>query len=90
MSLAGTARNSRLEYRSLNGRYKNDYDFQIGIKTMADEGIIFYTSDLTNQNLIAVYVSDGKVKYEISHRSKCQVIEIVPEKYTLDKTYIRR
>ncbi|KZC04676.1 Laminin subunit alpha, partial [Dufourea novaeangliae] len=60
----GTAKNSRLEYRSLNGRYKNDYDFQIDVKTMADEGIIFYTSDPDNQNLIAVYVSDGKLHYK--------------------------
>ncbi|CAL7933589.1 unnamed protein product [Xylocopa violacea] len=59
----GTARNSRLEYRSLNGRYKNDYDFQISVRTMANEGIIFYTSDQADQNLIAVYISDGKVHY---------------------------
>ncbi|XP_026299731.1 laminin subunit alpha [Apis mellifera] len=60
----GTARNSRLEYRSLNGRYKNDYDFQIDIKTMADNGIIFYTADHTNQNLIALYVNNGKLHYK--------------------------
>lgn len=60
--ILGTARSSRLEYRSLNGRYKDDYDFQIVVKTEADEGIIFYTSDLVNQNLIAVYISDGKVR----------------------------
>ncbi|OAD58422.1 Laminin subunit alpha [Eufriesea mexicana] len=60
----GTAINSRLEYRSLNGRYKDDYDFQIDVKTMADDGIIFYTSDLSNQNLIAVYIKDGKVHYK--------------------------
>ncbi|XP_054012773.1 laminin subunit alpha [Hylaeus anthracinus] len=60
----GTARNSRLEYRSLNGRYKNDYDFQIDVKTMAEDGIIFYTSDLDNQSLIAVYVSGGKLHYK--------------------------
>lgn len=60
----GTARNSRLEYRSLNGRYKNDYDFQIDVKTMAEDGIIFYTSDLNNQNLIAVYVNNGKLHYK--------------------------
>ncbi|EGI60824.1 PREDICTED: laminin subunit alpha [Acromyrmex echinatior] len=60
----GTARNSRLEYRSLNGRYKDDYDFQIDIKTMADDGIIFYTSDLSKQDLIAVYVLGGKVHYK--------------------------
>ncbi|PBC25348.1 Laminin subunit alpha [Apis cerana cerana] len=60
----GTAKNSRLEYRSLNGRYKNDYDFQIDIKTMADNGIIFYTADHTNHNLIALYINNGKLHYK--------------------------
>lgn len=73
-SFSGTARNSRLEYRSLNGRYKNDYDFQIAIKTMADEGIIFYTSDLTNQNLIAVYINEGKVKCRCSIQNLASII----------------
>jgi len=62
ISSLGTAKNSRLEYRTLNGRYKDDYDFQIDIKTTADEGIIFYTSDLNRKALIALYVSEGKVK----------------------------
>ena len=60
----GTARHSRLEYRSLGGRYKNDYDFQIDIKTLADEGIVFYSSDSTKQDLIAVYIKDGRVNYK--------------------------
>ncbi|CAK9798131.1 Laminin subunit alpha [Anthophora quadrimaculata] len=60
----GTARNSRLEYRSLNGRYKNDYDFQINVKTMANDGIIFFTSDISDESLIALYVSDGKIHYK--------------------------
>ncbi|XP_033329969.2 laminin subunit alpha [Megalopta genalis] len=60
----GTARNSRLEYRSLNGRYKDNYDIQIDVKTIAEEGIIFYASDLNDRNLIAVYVSDGKIHYK--------------------------
>lgn len=52
------------------GRYKDDYDFQIDIKTMADDGIIFYTSDLNKQDLIAVYVLDGKVnKISLVQRS---------------------
>ncbi|XP_029032401.2 laminin subunit alpha [Osmia bicornis bicornis] len=59
----GIARNSLLEYRSLNGRYRNDYDFQIDVKTMAEEGIIFYTSDHANENLIALYISDGRLHY---------------------------
>jgi len=58
----GIARNSRLEYRTLKGRYKDDYDFQINIQTMADDGIIFYASDFNRQDLIAVYIMDGKVK----------------------------
>lgn len=41
---------------------------------MADDGIIFYTSDLSKQDLIAVYMLDGKVKKYFSsgklfHRS---------------------
>lgn len=68
ITFLGTARNSRLEYRTLKGRYKDDYDFQIDIKTMADDGIIFYTSDLNKQDLIAVYMLGGKVKnYFHSH-----------------------
>ncbi|KOC61553.1 Laminin subunit alpha [Habropoda laboriosa] len=59
----GTARNSRLEYRSLNGRYRNDYDFQINVKTMAEEGIIFFTSDISDESMIALYVRDGKIHY---------------------------
>lgn len=59
---SGTAKGSRLEYSSLNGRYRDDYDFQIDLKTGTDEGIIFYASDPYDQNLIAVYVMDGKVK----------------------------
>jgi len=64
----GVAKNSRLEYRTLKGRYKDDYDFQIDIKTIAENGIIFYASGLNNANLIAVYVLKGKVtKYFNSH-----------------------
>lgn len=59
----GTARHSRLEYRSLNGRYKHDYDFQIDLKTLIDEGIVFYSSDISLQNFIAVYVQGGRVHY---------------------------
>ncbi|XP_015602424.1 laminin subunit alpha [Cephus cinctus] len=60
----GTAKHSRLEYRTFNGRYKNQYDFQIDIKTMADDGIIFYSSDFTKQDLIALYIEDGRVNYK--------------------------
>lgn len=60
----GTARNSRLEYRTVKGRYKDDYDFQIDIQTAEDEGIIFYTSDLNKQDLIAVYVLNGTIHYK--------------------------
>ncbi|XP_066588247.1 laminin subunit alpha [Prorops nasuta] len=60
----GTVRNSRLEYRSLTGTYKNKYDFQIDIKTLADEGIIFYGTDLTRLDLIAVYVLEGRIHYK--------------------------
>ncbi|KAK0176557.1 hypothetical protein PV328_000678 [Microctonus aethiopoides] len=59
----GTARHSRLEYKSLGGRYKHDYDFQIDIKTLSDSGIIFYSSDLNRQNYIGVYIRDGRVHY---------------------------
>nr|XP_031828013.1 laminin subunit alpha isoform X2 [Nomia melanderi] len=62
----GTARGSRLEYRSLNGRYRDGYDFQIDLKTGADEGIIFYTLDSYNQYLIAVYVMNGKIHYKFN------------------------
>lgn len=60
----GTTRNSRLEYRTLNGRYKDDYDFQISIKTMANDGIIFYAADINKQDLITVYMLDGKIHYK--------------------------
>ncbi|XP_008557031.1 laminin subunit alpha [Microplitis demolitor] len=59
----GTARNSRLEYGSLNGRYKDDYDLQIDLKTAADEGIIFYSSAITKNHFIAVYIQGGRVHY---------------------------
>ncbi|KAH0550044.1 laminin subunit alpha [Cotesia glomerata] len=59
----GTARYSRLEYGSLNGRYKNDYDLQIDLKTAADEGVIFYSSALTKNHFIAVYIQGGRVHY---------------------------
>lgn len=60
----GTVRYSRLEYRTLRGRYKHDYDFQIDFKTLADDGIIFYSGDLNKQDLIAVYVQDGRINYK--------------------------
>lgn len=66
-----------MEYRSLNGRYRDDYDFQIDLKTGSDEGIIFYASDPYNQNLIAVYVLDEKVKHStISLISLSNILEI--------------
>lgn len=60
----GTVRNSRLEYRSLRGRYKDDYNFQIDVKTLADDGIIFYAAKLDSPDVIAVYLDDGKVNYK--------------------------
>ncbi|XP_034947491.1 laminin subunit alpha [Chelonus insularis] len=59
----GTARHSRLEYRSLNGRYRNDFDFQIDLKTLDDEGIVFFSSDSESNNLIAVYIQGGRIHY---------------------------
>ncbi|XP_015117099.1 laminin subunit alpha [Diachasma alloeum] len=59
----GTAKNSRLEYRSLSGTYRDAYDFQIDLKTMADEGIVFYASELTRKSFIAVYVMNGRVHH---------------------------
>lgn len=60
----GTQENSRFEYNSL-GRYKDDYDFQIDIKTLAKEGIIFYSSDLNKRDLIALYIKNGLVSYNL-------------------------
>lgn len=57
----GTAPNSRYEYGTLNGRTRDDYDFQIDIKTIAEEGIVFYSTDLSKQELIALYIKDGLV-----------------------------
>ncbi|XP_070151389.1 laminin subunit alpha [Polyergus mexicanus] len=71
----GVAKNSRLEYRTLKGRYKDDYDFQMDIKTTADNGIIFYASGLNNANLIAVYVLDGKVHYIFNCGSGSALLE---------------
>ncbi|XP_047345121.1 laminin subunit alpha isoform X1 [Vespa velutina] len=60
----GTTNNSRLEYRSLNGRYRDYYDFQINIKTMSDNGIVFFASDLSKQDVIALYILDGKIHHK--------------------------
>jgi hypothetical protein len=68
--LLGIARNSRLEYKTLKGRYKDDYDFQINIQTTSDNGIIFYASDFNRQDLIAVYIIDGKVKQSFIYLAK--------------------
>ncbi|XP_011495348.1 PREDICTED: laminin subunit alpha [Ceratosolen solmsi marchali] len=59
----GTQENSRFEYNTLNGRYKDDYDFQIDIKTFANEGVVFYSSDLNRRDLIALYIKNGLVYY---------------------------
>ncbi|XP_046433556.1 laminin subunit alpha [Neodiprion fabricii] len=60
----GTKKNSRFEYNSLGGRYMNDYDIQIDFKTMENDGIIFYSAVLGKQDLIAVYLKEGKVHYK--------------------------
>ncbi|XP_012267208.2 laminin subunit alpha [Athalia rosae] len=60
----GTIKHSRIEYSSLRGRYMNDYDIQIDFKTLADQGIIFYSADLNKHDLIAVYINKGKVHYK--------------------------
>ncbi|XP_014209765.1 laminin subunit alpha isoform X2 [Copidosoma floridanum] len=59
----GTQKNSRFEYNTLNGRYKDEYDFQIDIKTLASEGIIFYSTDFTGSDLIALFIKDSLVHY---------------------------
>ncbi|XP_031783644.1 laminin subunit alpha [Nasonia vitripennis] len=59
----GTAANSRYEYNTLNGRTRDDYDFQIDIKTIAEEGIVFYSTDISTRNLIALYIKDGLIHY---------------------------
>ncbi|EFN79905.1 laminin subunit alpha [Harpegnathos saltator] len=63
----GIFRNSRLQYKMLNERFKDSYNFQINIKTLANDGIIFYSSNLNQQNdpdFVAVYVLDGEVHYK--------------------------
>lgn len=60
----GTQENSRFEFSSLNGRYKDEYDLQIDIQTLNAEGIVFYSSDLSKRDLIAVFIQDGRVREE--------------------------
>lgn len=67
---SGIFRNSRLQYKTLNERFKDNYNLQINIKTLADEGIIFYSSNLNQQDdpdFVAVYVLDGKVSERFVH-----------------------
>lgn len=61
----GTEHGSRFEYSSLGGTYKDDYDFQIDIKTLATDAIIFYGSDIANNNtdIIALFLKDGYVHH---------------------------
>ncbi|KAJ8668735.1 hypothetical protein QAD02_010398 [Eretmocerus hayati] len=59
----GTQADSRFEYSTLNGRHKDDFDFQIDLKTSANEGIIFYASGTNTRDLIALYIKDGLVHF---------------------------
>ncbi|XP_051171945.1 laminin subunit alpha [Leptopilina boulardi] len=60
----GTQKDSRREYSSINGRYKYDFDFQINIKTIEDEGLIFYASGQNNDDLIALFIQHGRVNFK--------------------------
>lgn len=63
----------------MNGRYKDDYDFQIDIKTKAEDGIIFYTSDLNKKALIALYVSEGKVRKPFRGKAVSRAFAMSPD-----------
>ncbi|XP_014485447.1 PREDICTED: laminin subunit alpha isoform X2 [Dinoponera quadriceps] len=63
----GIFRNSRLQYKTLNERFKDNYNFRINIKTVTNDGIIFYSSNLNQQDdpdFVAAYMLDGKVHYK--------------------------
>lgn len=64
-------KNSRLEYNNLRGNYRDGYAFQIDIKTMTDEGVIFYADQEDGNDLVALFMKNGQVKYLNSTHTKC-------------------
>lgn len=60
--ILGTEKHSRFEYRSLEGTYANSYELQIEFKTLARDGVIFYSTDLNKRDLIALYIKEGRVR----------------------------
>lgn len=62
MFIAGAVRHSRLEYKApTDDRYKENFEFEIDVKTLASDGIIFYSAEPNKQDLISIYLKNGKV-----------------------------
>ncbi|KAL7292410.1 hypothetical protein TKK_0013999 [Trichogramma kaykai] len=59
----GTKPESRFEFSALGGRYKDSFAFQIDIKTLANEGVVFFGADFNKRDLIALFIKDGLVHF---------------------------
>ncbi|KAK9499521.1 hypothetical protein O3M35_002544 [Rhynocoris fuscipes] len=59
----GSSFGSRFEYGTIPAKVKNRYEFSIDIKTVANDGIIFFAMHNKNADFIALYLKDGMIHY---------------------------
>jgi hypothetical protein len=62
MFTAGTVAGSRQEYAANSGRIKMKYEFSLELKTLSEEGVMFYVGDDRHIDFIALYMKGGKVR----------------------------
>uniref|UniRef100_A0A146MHL0 Laminin subunit alpha n=2 Tax=Lygus hesperus TaxID=30085 RepID=A0A146MHL0_LYGHE len=59
----GASPSSRIEFVNLKPKIKHNYDFSIDVKTVASEGVVFFTANPRSPDYISVFIKDGKVNY---------------------------
>lgn len=59
--ILGTRLDSRVEFNRLPNNLQNDFKISVDFNSKSDNGLIFYASDTTHKNFLALFIYDGLV-----------------------------
>ncbi|KAF5306067.1 hypothetical protein FQA39_LY09045 [Lamprigera yunnana] len=59
-------KHSRSEYNMTRGKIRKQFDFTFEFKTTANDGIIFYVTNPTDVQFVALYLQEGHIMYSFN------------------------
>uniref|UniRef100_A0A8D8UVI4 Laminin subunit alpha n=1 Tax=Cacopsylla melanoneura TaxID=428564 RepID=A0A8D8UVI4_9HEMI len=62
----GTSKFSRIEYPTITGRFKNKFDFSVDIKTIEQDGVVFYVADPKHIDYVALFMKENMIYFSFN------------------------